>query len=242
MTCNVVASALAGFRRCEQTADGARIATHCLYPSSESVHVYVVKMGDTFLVHDGGDSFRVAWSHGRDEPVINKALERAAERFHVHAIGHQLRIKDIPPDWLISAILAIANAASQAAFAAVERMNASNEIALVKQIDSFLSERFTHNQIARELTLTGKSGGKRRFDFAIRRDGNYDFLINAITPHHASIAAKYVAFSDSAMPREKKLAVFGKPLDTDDTALLKEVADVLPLTALGSEIVRAVAH
>lgn len=55
MSCNAIRTAMENFSDCEPTLNGARIATHCLYPSFESVHVYVVKEGDAFTVHDGKD-------------------------------------------------------------------------------------------------------------------------------------------------------------------------------------------
>ncbi len=46
--CDEIRSALSGFNVCSETPDGARIATHCLYPSHEFVHVYVVNEGGGF--------------------------------------------------------------------------------------------------------------------------------------------------------------------------------------------------
>ena len=41
------------FLLCEETPEGARVATHCLYPSFESVRVFVARLSDGFNVHDG---------------------------------------------------------------------------------------------------------------------------------------------------------------------------------------------
>jgi hypothetical protein len=54
MSCASLSSFFSAFAVCEETPDGARVATHCLYPSFEAVHVYVVRVDDKFYVHDGG--------------------------------------------------------------------------------------------------------------------------------------------------------------------------------------------
>jgi hypothetical protein len=87
-------------------------------------------------------------------------------------------------------------------------------------------------RIGREVSVKGRSGGERRFDFAIRREDKHSLLINGVSPHHASISSKYVAFSDSDGDREDKLAVYARPLETDDTALLQQVATIVPIAAL----------
>ena len=89
MVCEEIRSAMATFATCEET-DGARIATHCLYPSYETAHVYVVRVGNHYRVHDGGEAFRSAWSHGRDEKAINRAITAEASRFHLSVLDNRM--------------------------------------------------------------------------------------------------------------------------------------------------------
>jgi len=135
MSCDLIRLAMAGFDACEPTLDGSRIATHCLYPSFESVHVYVVKEGGTFVVHDAKGAFNSAWGHARDEKIITAALDKEALRYHLRNDGNRLVTSDVPGDWLRPAILAVANASAAAATNAVARVVAVADEALVAKID-----------------------------------------------------------------------------------------------------------
>src|SRR6202035_1552289 len=105
MTCDEIRKALAAFETCEQTEQGARIATHCLYPSFEHVRVFVVKLGDGYTVHDGSGAYNAAWLHGRDEEIITRSLNDAAERFHLYVAGKSIAARVNSLDWLTSGIL-----------------------------------------------------------------------------------------------------------------------------------------
>lgn len=234
MSCEAISLAMSGFDVCEPTLDGARVATHCLYPSFESVHVYVVKEGDYFTVHDGGGAYRSAWEHGRDEKVIGHEIHKQACRHHLLDDGKSLIVRDVHSEWLRSAILAVANASAAAANAAVERAVAAADEALVSKIDRKLTGMFAPNRIARQFSMKGMSGGDRHFDFAIRGIEGYDLLINGVTSFHASYNAKYVAFSDVEIDIENRIAVREEPLRTDVQALMQRVATIVPLTALAA--------
>lgn len=108
------------FGACEQTPEGARIATHCLYPSFESVRVFVAKIGDGYTVHDGAGAYNTAWLHGRDDELLNKCLTDASGRFNVFVSGKALAVRANSLDWLTSAILTVSNASSYAAHSAVD--------------------------------------------------------------------------------------------------------------------------
>jgi hypothetical protein len=123
-------------------------------------------------------------------------------------------------------------ASALAANNAVAKMVVAAESALIRRIESTLEKIIPAARIGREVAIKGRSGGERRFDFAIRRNDRYSLLINGVSPHHSSISSKYVAFSDSDGDREDKLAVYSRPLQTDDTALLQQVATIVPIAAL----------
>lgn len=119
MTCDNIRHALVAYGSCEETSEGARIPTHCLYPSFGVVHVYVAKFGDGYKVHDSGGAFRSAWEHGRDAPIITRFLHREAERYRLEVKDHVV-IADVRGlEWLESGILAVANASASAANNAV---------------------------------------------------------------------------------------------------------------------------
>jgi hypothetical protein len=190
-----------------KTADGARITTHCLYPSFEAVHVYVVKVDNKFIVHDGGGAERASWLHGRDHHGITREINKQAERFHLENFEGRLVGEAISEEWLPSAILSVANASALAANNAVAKMVVAAESALITRIGSTLEKMVPAARIGREVAIKRRSGGERRFDFAIRRDDKHTLLINGVSPHHTSISSKYASFSDSDGDREDKLAL-----------------------------------
>lgn len=239
MDCKAVRTAMADFDVCEPTLDGARIATHCLYPSFEAVHVYVVKDGDNFIVHDGKGAFHAAWEHGRDERAIARAIDAEATRYQLSVDNHRLVASNVPLEWLRSAILAVANASSVAANVVVAKVVAAADEELVSKIDRVLSTRIAHSRIARNYKLRGASGGDRHFDFAIRGSEGYELFLNGVTSHHSSYSAKYVAFSDLEADRSSKIAVRDAPLKTDVEALLLKVATIVPLASLETSKVGA---
>ena len=240
MPCEAVLASLSQFGACEDTLEGSRIATHCLYPSHESVHVYVVKMGDDYRVHDGCGAYRSAWAHGRDEHLITRAIIHEAEKFQLSCVHESIVAPDVTHEWLANAILSVANASAMAAARAVSRISQSSEKALVTQIDEVLHAAFVDSAVSKEVSVRGKSGGERHFDFAIRHGDDFGLLINAVSPHRGSVNSKYVAFSDTDLDLRRKFAVFDRPLDAGDTSLLQQVASIVPLAALRAGAEKAI--
>ncbi len=151
MSCDAIKAALAPFLECVETTEGARVVTHCLYPSFNPVEVYVVKYGDGYRVHDGGGADRAAWAHGRDELLIRKMLARYALRYHATAKEGVIVADAADTSWLMSAILAVANASAGAANATVERVIAAAEIDLVERVFGVLRHRYGEKEIGRKV-------------------------------------------------------------------------------------------
>ena len=242
MSCNEIRAALSGFGVCDETPDGSRIATHCLYPSFEAVRVFVVRVGDGYKVHDGSGAFLSAWLHGRDEGLITKILKVECSKFHLGLIGRSIVADVHSNEWLTSAILGVANASAAAAHAAVSRFVTAAEEALVDRINQSLSEAFGPNGFSKGVDIVGKSGGRRHFDFSIHGASLGDILINGVSPHHGSVSAKYVSFADAEGDQDRKFAVFDKTLGTDDVALLQQVASIMPISSLSQGAKRAIAN
>ena len=110
------------------------------------------------------------------------------------------------------------------------------------KIGDILSRSIAPSRIAKDFAVRGASGGERHFDFAIRGKDGDDLLVNGITSHHASYAAKYVSFSDVELDVSNKFAVRDAPLKTDVESLMLQVATIVPLTALAGSKVRAYAE
>lgn len=230
--CDDIKKVMAEFSECEVTPEGARIATHCLYPSFEHVRVFVARLGDGFTVHDGAGAYNTAWLHGRDDGLISNSINAAAERFSLYVSGKALAGRVQTIDWLGSAILSVANASSLAAHDAVDRILVAQEEALVDRIGKTLTEFVPPQDLSRNVNVKGISGGMRHFDFILRRDSPQPIYVNSVTPRRNSIAAKYVSFADTGAHLRFKLAVHDRELDTGDTVLLGQVASVLPLASL----------
>jgi hypothetical protein len=231
MTCDDIKKAMADFEACEQTPEGSRIATHCLYPSFENVRVFVAKVGDGYTVHDGAGAYNTAWLHGRDAELISKSISDAAERFHIYVSGKALAARVNSIDWLTSGILSVANASSSAAHDAVDKIVAAQEEALIDRIGKTLAETVSTREVSKNVDIKGISGGKRHFDFILRRESPQPIFINSVTPRRNSIAAKYVSFADTAAETRFKFAVHDRELETGDTALLQSVVPLASLVA-----------
>jgi hypothetical protein len=242
MTCDDVRAALSAFEICVETEEGSRVTTHCLYPSFDPVNVYVVRFGDGFRVHDGGGALKAAWTHGREEPAIKKALGKKAARFEVNLLEDCSLVVDAPSvEWLTSAILAVANASAAAAHDVVDKVVSATERVLRDRILDVLKRTVRESAIAPDFGLTGKSGKVHHFDFAVQEPNDKLLLISAVAPHHISVSSKYVAFSDLIFRtdgRVDRFAVHDRPLDPSDVSLLLQVAEIVPVTSLRSGIER----
>ena len=237
MICDDVRAALADGDLCEETEHGARIMTHCLYPSFDPVAVYVARLGDGYVVTDAGGAAAAAWLHGRDE--ISKTLARESARFGVTCNGDAIESQAVSMDWLRASVLAVANASSAAAISALERVAVAAERVLGDKIYEGLSRVVPRDNITREHEHRGVSGKRWRYDFGALADGEL-LLVNAVVPHHVSVSAKYVAFADTPANDEHigKLAVYGRKLETEDVALITQVATLVPIASVEAGIRR----
>jgi hypothetical protein len=240
MICDEVRAALAEGELCVETDRGARIVTHCLYPSFTPVEVYVARFGEGYLVTDGGGAAAAAWLHGRDE--LGKVLTRECARYGVTCNGDAVEGHAVNGDWLRAVILAVANASAAAAMAALERVAVAAERVLAEKIFEGLSRVVPKTSIAREFEHRGSSGKRWRYDFGATAGGHL-LLVNAVAPHHVSVSAKYVAFADVAANDDHtaKLAVFGRKLEMEDVALITQVATLVPVESITAGVRRALA-
>lgn len=245
MTCDDIRDALDALLRCVETDQGSCVTTHCLYPSFDPVSVYVVRYGEGYKIHDGAGAMRSAWDHGRDAPLVRRMLTRQAVAHHLKITDDSL-VAEVPSkEWLASAILAVANASSLAAHAAVERIVIAAEEALKDRIFRVLTETVpAPKAIQKAYEFPGLSGKRHSFDFAVQRDHDGWLVLDAVVKHHVSISSRYVAFADTKAPESSiigRFAVYDRPLEPDDAALLQQVADLVPFTSLRDGVKREMA-
>ena len=249
MSCEHIQKALAILPGCVETESGSRFTTHCLYPSFESVCVYVVRFGDGFNVHDDGGAVRSVWDHTGEMSIAKQAMDHQAVLYGLKVIENKIVAEVLSMDWLFAGIVSVANASSAAAYEAIGREHAATarENDLKEQIYSVLTETVSETKIEKDYILTGNSGKKHRFDFAVQRPSDGWLLMDGISPHHVSVAAKFLAFSDIQSIDGGiggRLAVYDKsrPLPTEDEVLIQTVADLVPVNALQKDMQREFAR
>lgn len=233
MICEDVRAAMGVGETCEETDAGARVVTHCLYPSFEPVAVFVSKFGEGYRVSDVGGAVRCAWRHGRDEALSRRTLSREADRFHLKVSDYAL-VADVPSlEWLRAAILAVANASASVAHTAIGKAAAAVESHLKERIHETLAHITPAERIGTDVEVPGNSGDVRHFDYSVRIANDNLLLLNAVAPHHSSIAAKYVAFADTkGIEGVSRFAVYDRKLEKGDISLMMQVTELIPLAAL----------
>lgn len=233
LTCETLLQMVTANVSCELTEAGLRIPTQCLYPSAEPVHVHVAALGDGFVVTDAGGVSRTVFVHGRDADALNAGLIEASNRHGLRVESGALFADAPHADWLPAAIAAVANGAALAASVAIDHSNRKAESRLssliYQQLSTIVPERF----IARAFEYRGKSGKSWKIDFAVLDKPDAPILIKAVTPHHNSVSANYTAFGDIGSTVRERFCVYQRALEPEDSALLRQVASLVPVARLG---------
>lgn len=238
--CLELFSALDARRSCERSNFGTKILTQCLYPSASPVFVHVGMWGDEFRVSDGGEAAQCALFHGRDEWAVEAGLKAASSRFSLEIENGELVALAPNRDWLPNVVAAVANGAAHAASVAVDHALRQREKSLIERIGEHLHGVVDEKRIAKGYDYRGRSGKMWTVDFAIT--GTRPILIKAVTPHHNSIASTYTTFSDLAADENRRFSVYSRRPNNDDAALLRQVAELVPLSGLGGGVLAAVGH
>jgi hypothetical protein len=231
MDCRELLDMLDSGRTCEPSDYGFKVPTHCLYPSADIVFVHVAKWGDGYRVTDGGGVSRSVLVHGRDDHALQSGLTEASNRHAIRTEGGLLIAEAPSRDWLPAAILAVANGASLAASVAIGHANRKAERGLVAKIYEQLSKAVPAQTIAKDYAYRGKSGKMWRVDYAVL-NSERPLLVKAVTPHYNSISSNYTTFGDIGLESTSRFCVYQRPLERDDTALLRQVATIVPIASL----------
>lgn len=233
MDCTELQSILDSKRFCERSENGAKILTQCLYPSADPVFVHVGMWGDGFRVTDGGGAAESALFHGKDENAVFAGLNAAGARHSLRVEGGQLVAFVPDKDWLPSAIMAVANGAALAASTAVAHITKKHERSLASRILAQLDGIVPDKLIAKDYAYTGQSGKVWHVDYAITVPDR-PVLIKAVSPHHNSIAANYTTFGDLRGQHNIRYSVFVRRPSEEDAALIRQVAELVPLKSLNA--------
>lgn len=232
LDCEAVHAAMRRFESCSRTQDGLRVSTHCLYPSFEQVFVFVVGVGDGFIVHDGGGASKEAWVHGAEQRTISAVSRASAAAFGCEVVTDQITLSVPSMEWIWSGVVAVANASSDAARAAVGKVRMTKEESLIHRAKAVFDAAAWRPETRLEYKFTGKSGKVHTFDLAVQ-SGEKVALVEAVVPHPNSIASKYLAFSDTeAITGVFKYALYEGELSTEDKSLLSNVADLVNIRSI----------
>lgn len=236
--CQEINAALEALTPCIETDSGTRFTTHCLYPSFDPVAVFVIRYGEGYRIGDGGGAMRVAWDHGRDISAARRLIAQYGASHNLEFKNDVLFTDVSSPEWLVPAILTVANTSSVSGHAVLEAGSSiSKEDTLKRMIGEVLNE-IAPKKYVKDFEMRGKSGKVHHFHYALRPSPERAILLDAVKPHPNSIASKYMAFSDTRdfEPVIGRLAVYDQPLDQDDVSLLQEVAEIIPFTSLNKNI------
>lgn len=236
INCNELASLMAPINTCKVTPNGTRISTTCLYPSFEVAHVLVRKFGDGFVVSDEGEGVSIAVAHGQVSSVADKVFSSFAKRFGLQFQNTVLSVKIESSDWLLSAILSVSNASTQACCRASEEARPI----VIEDAKMALYDRLHYSkpgmELIKEYEARGESGRRYNVDVAMIQGENRLFF-EFVSSHKNSVNSKYVMFSD--VGRDEKsdnVAVYVDDLDSADQILLQSVADVAPFNGVENSI------
>lgn len=232
LDCNQIIQSLDEYSRCETNEFGNKITTHVMYPSFEPVSVFVVSRGDLIEVHDGRGAFECASLHAIEGGGIRRACIESAQRFSCNVENEFITITVENVDWLYSAITSVANASSLAAHKIVTRKSTTREQNLIVKTKHLIDEGRWGAKTKTHVSILGKSGKSHKFDLSVTH-GETIAIIDAVIPHHSSIASKYMAFSDADFKRGTfRYALYDGDLASEDKTLIANVADLIPFEAL----------
>jgi hypothetical protein len=230
LDCTKLSDDLGPFKGCMQTAEGLRVATDCLLPSFEQVHVYVVSFGGGYIVHDGAAAARSAWAHGVDHQAISADIAFAARAFSCSVKDNQISLTAASRDWLWSAIASVANASAEAARRSVGKAKPVKERSLIGRARRAIENGTPSASVLSEYPIAGSSGRQYKVDLGVVRREHLS-LVEAVSAHPTSVAFKHQAFSDIDLGRRgNKFIVHSDDLGSADRVLLSNVADLISLS------------
>lgn len=239
MKCDLIVSALSRFQ-CEATEDGARILTHCLYPNFGQVAVYVQTHLDGFLVHDGGAGYDFAYDEGLSATSMKALMREFAAMYGADTDDHRIFARALSPDWLASVVLSVANASAAAATALVNSATAdrADDKEFREHTFATLCQAFTESRVPRRVQRRGRTGKLYTFAFGVTFK-NSVALVDTVSPSPISVASRFTSFSAvGGRGSNGAFLAYNRPLASADSALLAEVADVVPLEVLVASIER----
>lgn len=249
---DLVKNSLSVERMIVSTELGVRTQTHCVYPGFDPVCVYVGKgAGEGIRISDAGEAWEVAHrlcgiSQIPSESLFRKiakkhgiefSAERSGEQFDQGPAqstkrenrlrnGLQLKATIRSPDWLLSAILSVSNAAVDAVTTAIQHLQSTveDEKIAAREIGKVLRNSKFVLEYEPNISIVGETGHKYKYDYRVKSI-NGIYLVRSQSAHGAAINASFRAFSDTVdFSNKHKWAVIHDELNPQDLALLQTVS------------------
>ncbi len=216
---------------CITSNETAHLSLPLVYPGGSMVGVEISKLRDGFLVSDAGGARREAGLLG-GELAFKRIAPEIAERFGVRFDHNMIFYLDVPENDLVSAVIAVANAAKTA----VE--NTAVHLASIEHADyrAHLWERLERAYGPRALAKKHKFKGSSdlwEFDAAIRLPDHLT-LFELVVPNANAVnsaVTKFLDVRDLGNAAPKRVAVLTNIKTTPHLPVLGRTARILAVDA-----------
>lgn len=186
MTAEEIHSLLCGALLVRRVAEGFHVATHCLYPSNDTVWVSVRPALGDFVVSDGGRAADQSLVAGVFPPVTDQQVRALVAPQGLDVEKGEIMSPRVKADRLLAAIMLVANASKEVAQWTLEhtKMKVSSDFRV--ELAKMLAARFGSN-LHNNQPIVGSSNKPHRFSHVISLTNMRRLLIDPVVPDNQSI-------------------------------------------------------
>ena len=195
--------------------NGARLNTHCLYPSNAMVQVAIMGQGSSYFVTDDGGAFKEAEHAGADLRNQDHKYKRLLEKQGLFMDRGTIYSTPVPIEAISAAILLVANASKEVADSIFQQWKIARERDFRILLRNMVKSEFKSVQVTEE-TIAGTSNKPHTFDNVVHFPDGSRLIIDAVLRDANSINSRLVANIDvraAQYPRTVQRIVYD---DTED--------------------------
>ncbi len=225
------------------------VPTQCVYPSNNTVTVWIGPALGSFIVHDNRGAVDELSSAGiEDRHLLLYSTFKVQHIVAAYGLSVDesglIKAMKVEKEDLLNSMVLVANASKEAAIDLLSRFRPRLRRNIKEELAHLLEIRFP-NHVRRNGVVVGKSNKLHKFDSVVRLHGERQLILDAVTREASSINAALVAHLDvrnAEYPNIEQRIVF----DDDDnwTAadlnLLKIGATPVPFSR-ASEVIERLA-
>lgn len=219
--------------RVSSRGDSARLSLPLIYPGGSMVGVELSRLRDGFLVSDGGAARREAGFLG-GERAFKRIAQDVAKRFAIRFDQNMMFDLDVAEDSLLSAVIAVANAAKTAVENTAIHMAATEQADHRAHLWDKLQSAYGARTVQREPVKFKGSTEEWDFDAAVRVQGTLA-LFEVVTPNPNSVNSAVSKFLDVRDLGEqiapRRVSVVTNKDKTPRLLLLGRTSRILPAEA-----------